>query len=274
MLSRVRFIRVDGEELVVSLRDATSGYSVLDIEGLDPVPAQLASSPFAQRNGSHFHSSRREARDIKFTLGLEASPLVGTVRHLRTKLYEYLMPGSNIRMRFITMDGGSYDIWGRVETFDAPIFVSDAQSSISIRCFDPDFFRTGWTNRAINSTTGASPNVVEYEGSVPSGFIISGNIPRAAASISFTNTHPAIGIAVMGLNYEFQANDHLTLTTVPGEKGILLKRGGQTVSILKAMSQNFKWWELHPGANSVRFYAPGTPSITLNLGYNAKYGGL
>src|SRR5262245_38075871 len=122
MLTKVEVRPVSGLLLTLELDDATSGFIVQDIDGLDPVKATIVSSTFANLDGAQFQSSKREPRNIVMTLGLEPDYINQSVRDLRSALYPFFMPKSFISMRFFMSDGLTVDISGYVESMETSLF--------------------------------------------------------------------------------------------------------------------------------------------------------
>ena len=99
MLTAVEAFTPQGENLFLPLQDSSGGYVVQDIDGLDPVNAQIVSSKFARLEGEQYQSSYREKRNILISLGLE--PDYGaalSVSQLRSRLYDFFMPKSPVRL--------------------------------------------------------------------------------------------------------------------------------------------------------------------------------
>jgi hypothetical protein len=113
MLTKVEVRASQGGFISLPLDDASSGYIVQSVEGLDPVKATLVSSSFAQQDGSKYQSSRRESRNIKLTLGLEPDWVNDTVRSLRSRLYSTFMPKNAVDMTFLMSDGLEVGICSR-----------------------------------------------------------------------------------------------------------------------------------------------------------------
>lgn len=273
MLIKVTAIRMDGSQLELPLADASSGISVQSIDGLGPVTATIASSDFALRDGAHFHNARRQTRNIVFTLGLEPSLSMGPVRDIRTHLYKFFMPKTNIRLRFFFDNETSVDIWGRVEAFETPMFVRESVATISVICFNPDFFNTTTRNQTMNTTVTGISRTEYYEGSVESGFTLTGTIPRALSSFKVSNTTYDQGLYEMIFNFAFLAGDQLFINTTPGERDVRITRGGTPQSLLYGLDPASRWPLLYPGENVLRLVATGS-GFPLTMSWNDKFGGL
>jgi hypothetical protein len=274
MLSKVETRTDQGSLFSLELADADSGYIVAGIDGLDPVKATLVSSSFAAVDGAQYQNARRETRNIIIKLELDPDPAAGdTVRSLRKKLYGFFMPKKHVSMRFIEDDGFSVDIDGRVESCESPLFAQVPTVVISIVCFDPDFVDPTLKTVSGMLTSDVDSTLVNYEGSVENGFVVTININRTVTEFTIYLQPPNDQIQQMNFAAPLVAGDVLTISTVYGNKGATLNTAGVVNSILYGISPESKWFELQPGVNSLRFYAVGA-GIPASIQYVAKYGGL
>src|SRR5438105_1504033 len=104
LLNTVKAKNAQGSVLELPLEDPTNGFVVRNISGLAPVKATLVSTSFANQDGEQYHSSRREARNIVLTLGLEPDYAIQGVQTLRDQLYAYFMPKSETTLVFGLFD--------------------------------------------------------------------------------------------------------------------------------------------------------------------------
>lgn len=273
MLSKVEARTNQGAMLSLPLSDASSGLEVRDIKGLDPVPAHLVSSSFARLDGEQFQSSRREKRNIVLTLGLEPDWGQTTVGQLRAQLYKFFMPKSDSTLRFYTDDFPIVDILGTVETFDCPLFVKDPEATISLICFDPDFYTPDVLQFAGNTTSGSTAQVITYDGTVDTGIVLTMNINRSMTGFTVYN-QPAGDVAhTMQFTAALLAGDVVQISTVAGNKFATLTRGGVQSSLLYAISPVSEWSTFQPGNNSFWVNATGA-AVPFTVQYTEKIGGL
>lgn len=274
MLYRVEARTRQGDLLNLELEDTSSGYIVADIDGLDPVKAILVSSSFANGDGEYFQSSRREPRNIKFRLELDPDPEVETVRQLRTKLYKFFMPESEVRLRFFLEDDLEVDIVGRVESCETAHFAQEPAVDISIMCFDPDFYELTPIVVPGTTTAGEVPITIEYEGSIETGFKLVMDVDRDLPEFTIYHVLPDDQIKTLEFNNApLLAGDVLTISTIFGSKGVSMVRAGTTYPLLFGVSPQSVWLQLVPGTNAIRVYATGD-DIPLTIEYTNKYGGL
>ena len=273
MITRVEVKTRQGSLLNLPLDDITNGYAIEGIEGLGPVKATLVSSSFAGVDGAQYHSSKREPRNIKITIGLESDYDVNPVSVLRSRLYSYFMPKMEIILRFY-MDTGLYvDIAGVVEDFDTPIFAKEPQVAISLMCFMPDFIDPNPVLVQGSTTSGTTENLIEYEGTVEAGILLKLAVNRTLTSFTVYHTPPDGTIRQMDFAAALSTGDVLAISTISGSKGATLTRANTDTSILYGISPESNWLELQNGVNGIRVFAAGA-AIPYTIEYVPRYGGL
>lgn len=278
MLTTLKVRNNQGAELTLPFEDADGGYAIENIDGLDPVPAVLVSSSFANTDGGQYQSSRRDSRNIIITLSLEPDYVGTTIESLRTQLYQYFMTESKVDLTFSRDDGPDVVISGRVETFDAPRFAKDIKATISILCFNPNFTDSHGPKYFIANTT---PTLVDeeldYIGTVESGFIFSLNVNRSITGFTL-NLINAEGLeqplSVSGVS--LVSGDLVKVSTVFGDKYVKLTRGGVTTNLLYAVAPSMGWPTLYPGPNQVRVMTTPAAGAVMpyQLEFRDKFGGL
>lgn len=273
MLTKVEVYTARGDTLELPLEDTSSGFVVKDIEGLGPVKASIVSSKFAQIDGSTYQASRRENRNVLMTIGIEVQHSSLTVSERRNALYEYLMPKTNVTLRFY-IDGVHFaDLTGMVESFEASLFSKEPQVVVSIISFDPDFVAP--SSVVVNGSTveGTTGLGVVYSGTVDTGFVFKLFVNRTMSGVTLHNTNPEGAL----LSFEFIApmlsGDVLEIRTISGSKRAYLTRLGTQRSILYGVSPVASWFGLYPGTNSFRAAASGL-AVPYTLEYLPRYGGL
>jgi hypothetical protein len=255
---------------------------VKGIEGLEPVKATLVSSSFANQDGEQFHSSRREARNIKIKLGLEPNYALGSVKDLRDLLYLYFMPKSSPLLTFNMFDKFATDVFSQflnlnissmVESFDAPLFTSDPEVDISLMCFDPDFYDPNLITQDGMSVADATEQTITYDGTIETGAIFTFRPDRTLTEFTIYHTAPDGKTNTIYVAYPLLAGDVFQISSVIGSKSVTLLRTGVESSALYAISPQSGWLTLYPGDNQLRVYAEGAP-IPFDIQYLNKYGGL
>lgn len=276
MLVRVEVTTSQGTLLILPLDDVSDGLALQEVEGLDPVKATLNSSSFAGEDGEQFHSARRESRNIKFKIGLEPDYVTTSVRDLRKRLMAFFMPKTQVSLRFVMADGLYVDILGRIETFDAPLFVQEPEANISLMCFNSDFIDPV-QKQLLNlmSVSGSEEVLIEYplEGAVETGGVFTIRPNRPLSAFTIYHRPPDGTLRSLDFSIPLLADDVLQISTVTGNKGITLTRGNTISSGLYGMSPQSSWVQLQPGDNYLRLYATGA-AIPYDFTYYTRYGGL
>jgi hypothetical protein len=274
MLTMVEVFNGTGESLALPMQDLSSGYVIQDIQGLDPVKAEIVSTKQAQLDGSYRQASSRGNRNILMNLGFIPEYAVTTVQALRRSLYAYLIPKTLVTLRFHIDGAGFVDILGEVESCEAPLFTQEPQATVSILCFDPDFSALASAVFNGSTTNGADVSVFEYPGSSPAGFVFVLPVTRNIAGFTLYNTLPNNQQQAFDFVDPLVTGDVVTLTTIPGNKSIIRTRAGVDKSILYGVNPNAIWPFFAPGDNTVRVSVAGTPTMPYSITYTAKYGGL
>lgn len=274
MLTQVEITNSQGLTLILPIEDTSAGYLIKDIQGLDPVTAEIVSSPFANLDGEQEQSSRRGKRNIIFKLGYTTQ----AIRELRRKLYGFFMPKSKIRLRFYMeeLDMFFVEINGTVESCLSPLFVKDPEATISILCVNPDFYEVDEVSWHFNSTSGGTYSQVVYEGDVDTGYTLTMDVDRTLTNITLwyrTDLNGDVNSMVLNFPTALAAGDTLTISTVSGSKGIYRTRSGSKTSILYSLDPASGWASLFQGINYVRMSSGGAP-IPYTIAYTNKYGGL
>lgn len=274
MMTKIEAITSQNQLLSLPLQGGTK-FSVQDIEGLDPVPAVLVSSPFAQIDGEQYQASRRQKRNIVLTLGYEPDYVNDDVQSLRKLLYGIFMPKTEIRLRFYQDGEPMVQIAGRIESFDSPKFTKEPTAVISIVNFNPDFFNPATILIEGNTTSSNTETTYEYAGSVETGFRFQLFVNRAMSS--FTIFHRPADNTVRSLVFNtaspLAAGDILTINTVSGNKHVTLQRGSSYSSRLYDVTPKSEWVNFFPGTNKLRVFSGGA-AVPFQIDYTTKYGGL
>lgn len=273
MLTKVEVTNRRGNVLTLAINEDNNPYQVAKIEGLEPVKATLTSSSYAGNDGEVFQGAKRSARNIKFELDLDPDFVGHTFTSLRQGLYPFFIPKSQITLRFFTDTGLYLDIVGVAEDFSSPLFEQDPKVDISVMCFQPDF-----TDPRIVSVDGVTVDDAEtmeldYPGTVEAGTVVTLNFNRPVTDFTIYNTDEGGNILQLDFSGELLEDDVLVISSLKGNKGIALTRGGISSSYLYGRSAQSKWIELDEGLNNFRIYTPGDP-VPYVLEYVVRYGGL
>lgn len=271
MITLVEARTPEGSVLSLPLADFSDGYSVQNIDGLDPVDATIVSSAFAATDGEEYQSSRRDKRNITLQLGIEADYVTNSVRELRKRLYDFFLPKSTVDLRFYDDEGLVVNIEGRVEFLKSPPFSQDTKANISILCLESDFIDNDTEDLTGSTVSSSLETLIQYPGDIQTGFVFTLNVNRTLTEFTLYNRGRDNNIRSLDIQASLVSGDIVTVSTVSGNKYVELKRSGATSSLLYA--QNGDWLELTRGDNHFRAYAEGA-AIPYAMSYTARYGGL
>jgi hypothetical protein len=183
------------------------------------------------------------------------------------------MPEQQIRLRFFKDSGLYVDLVGVVEDHSSQQFAEDPKVTVIVRCFQPDFLDPRVVIRTGNSVDGSTNTAINYPGNLEASTIIRLFVNRTLEDFSIYNT-PEDGILrKLDFSGELIAGDELIISSIPGSKGITLKRTGVSSSYLWGRTPQSAWIELFEGVNQFRIYAAGDP-IPYELEYVVRYGGI
>jgi hypothetical protein len=273
MITKVEVRTPVGTLLTLQLDDVSDGFVVEDIQGLDPVKATLVSSSFANLDGAQYQSARREFRNIVMVIGLEPDYITTSVRDLRTHLYNFFLPKSQVELRFYMSDGLIVNISGRVESFETQLFTREPTVNISIVCFDPDFTETAPVSISGSSVSDSSEFLVTYDGTIETGILFTLNVDRVLGEFTIYHRPPDGVVRTLDFSASLVADDVVVIDTVVGEKSATLTRTSTLSSLLYAVSPQSNWFQLQPGDNYLRVYAVGS-AIPFSIEYTTRHGGL
>jgi len=258
--------------LFLPLTDASQGYVVKEVQGLDPVKASLTSSTMAQMDGALFQNARREPRNITMKVGLECDYISNTVAGLRKNLYDYLMTKGNVTFS-LWVDLAKWAMTNAVvESVENNMFTADPEVDISLICFDPDLYAPSETVMDGMTTNSTDTVTIDYPGTSETGVKFEMVIPADAGEVRLYNTRPDQVVNMVRVTGNLLTNDLLTMDTNPGSKKITLTRNGLEFSVLYFLDQTSDWVSLMRGPNLIRAFYGGAPS-PYTLTYTVKYGG-
>lgn len=259
--------------LSLYLLDASSGYAVRDVEGLDPVDASLTTSTVAQVDGAQPQNASRGTRNITIKLGLEPDFVTSTVDSLRSALYDWFMSKTIVAMTFYKDSVIFATSTGQVESMQNSMFSDDPEVDISIINYDPDFYAPASVTLDGNTTDATDTNTISYPGTSEAGVIFVLNINRTMTDFTVYNTTPDNTIQSTIISGSFLAGDIVTINSVPGSKAVTLTRASIDSSILYWRGTSSSWVTLTKGDNLFRVLSSGA-AIPYTVTYTPKYGGL
>jgi hypothetical protein len=155
------------------------------------------------------------------------------------------------------------------------LFVKEPEVTISLICFDSDFYAPEPRAAHGDSTAMATQTLVPYDGDIETGIRFIMNVNRSLPN--FVLHHRAGSTSAperdMIFNTALSSGDVIEIQTYAGDKHVTLTRGGVTTSILYGLDPASIWTELVPGNNYIRVSSSGAP-ISYTIEFTERYGGL
>lgn len=271
MLTNVQVQTLGDDLLELTLEDVQLGYILTNIEGLDPVKAQVVSTDFAQLDGVQYQASYLGSRDVKFTIELEPFDYTISVSELRSQLYKFFLPKTPVTLTFSDTTRPTVYIKGVVEEFSTEIFSKVPTVNVTVFCADPDFKEL--LESTVTGVSGSLSYPFTYTGNVPTGSVLT--ILCSADNNGLTVYHGATGTPTytFQLDYPFLTNDIITISSVAGNKYVTLTRNGVTSSIVYTITTGAIWPKALPGTNNIQVQQT-TPGSSFNMVWTARHGGL
>lgn len=268
-----------------------------NIDGLDPVKADVNTSPLAS-DGESYNGSKVGKRNIVFTIGFNPDWGDWTLSKLRKELRKYFLPKMRVRLTFETNEMAPVAIWGYVESNEYNMFSKDPENQISVICPQPYFETatpiviTGTTDVDVVTIPGIGTVVyqngsivpLEYNGDVETGvhFKVSKNVgpPSTPPTILTVGVIP-LANGYFGVEATVDDTTHYEVNSIPGQKYARLVTTATGV-VVDNLLDNF-WGAANVGWDALILTPDGNHVITVNadhgvqdweLTYTEKFGGL
>ena len=290
-----------GESLTLELGfPERSGFLIQEIEGLGPVKADINVVEMSTTDGALFTSSRINTRNIVIHLLFMGSPTIEDTRQLS---YKYFPVKKRVRL-LVETDNRMCEIYGNVESNEPDIFSSQSGTVISIMCPDPYFYSVSDATTIFSgieamfdyefSNESLTENLIEfsniksdtleqiiYDGDSDVGMKINIHALGEATNITIYNTETR---EVMKINttrlaaltgYGIITGDDIIVSTVKGNKYVLLLRGGAYINILNCLDKNTSWFQLSKGVNTFAYTAEtGLTNLEFRIENRTVYEGV
>ena len=280
----------------------SSGFSILNIDGLGPPKAQINQTNVLSLDGQVWNSSRVDGRNILLSLGLMwmASR---TIEDARLELYKYFPIKQQITFGIETTNRSAI-ITGYVESNAPDIFSQNETAEISIVCPNAYFYSTEVTRVSFSGIdTGftfpfsnedlANPLIefgsiqistersLYYAGDAAVGIVI--NIHALGPVTDILVHSPTTGMS-MSIDtdrifditgFTLGAGDDIIISTLKGNKYITFIRDGIEYNILNALDRDTEWFELVKGDNHFVYNAAtGVADLQFEIEYQLLYEGV
>jgi len=252
---------------------------IKNIEGLGPVKAEIASTPFATGRGELYQGSSVPKRNVVLTLGLNPDFDTQTMAGLRQTLYRYLLPQHWTKLRFFSQELPVVDIEGYVESFEPNMFSQDPEVQVSIICPKPDFIEADATILEGTVDDGTIETEFDYVGTVATGFEL--RVDRTLDNPSYSGGLLITNVAELEPQlFEIEpitidTTKYFKLSTVRNAKRVqsIAYTDGAAINLLSGMTGESVWPEIKPGENVFSIASTEFGQVW-TLAYFNRFGGL
>lgn len=301
MIKSISVTNYLGESITLELlRPDKSGIYIKEIEGLGPATANINIKELATSDGAAFNSSRVNSRNIVITLGFLQHP---TVEEMRLLTYKYFPIKQRLKFTIQT-DARVAETYGYVESNEPDIFSQNETTQISIICPDPYFYSEG-NNLTVFSGVEAAfefpfsnesltedlielgyiqysmEQTIYYSGDAEVGVLITIHAIGAAKNITIYNTGTREVMKIDTAKIESLTGsgivngDTILISTVKGDKFVVLFRNGVYTNILNALDRDSDWFSLAKGDNIFAYTAEeGAVNLQFKIENRTLYEGV
>lgn len=237
-----------------------------DADGIGPPEVNVFLS------GGQYQGRKAVSRQIVLKVGLNPNHAIGqTAAAMRNTLYGLLTPGptDSITVRFMNGPNVVVDAVGYIKNIEVVPFSKDPEVQITVDCLEPYLTAPGYVEQTI--TSGDEEFTIENEGSVTTGFYIEVTFNASVAAWTLYSEQAGSGPR-MRFDYAFLSGDKLKINTRSGQRYVKRTRSGTTIWLIKAMSSDSHWFELHPGENT--FWTTFTGISEIEFHHTPQYWGV
>lgn len=263
----------------------TEKYAVLDVQGLTPPKISVNTSSGGVLDGSFFNSARAEPRNIVITLDLR-----GRIEQNRREVYRIFTLKKPCTVYFKNVNA-DVRIEGFVEAIESDIFSSREQMQISLICprvyFEDAQAMLTELSRVlrkwefpfsvsepvpiaeINSTPICEVNNL---GEAVTGAVFTVEILETITEFTIYSTTTGESF---GVHFVFVEGDIITISTIPGQKSVTIRRGDQVVNAINWLTDGSKWLTLELGENIFTYSTSSTyAAARITITSTNLYGGV
>lgn len=261
-------------------------YYITDVQGLTPPATTINTAKAGIIDGTFFNSASVEERNIVITLVLN-----GDIEANRQKLYR-IFPRKTPCTIYFKNANRDVKIIGYVETIESDLFSQREKVQISIICPRPYFedLATIYAELAATLALFEFPFSIEEpvpfseatdypvaeimnSGDAEAGCIITVEVNDTIQGIKIINTSTQ---QFFYLDSAFVDHDKITISTVSGQMGVTLERGGNKTNILNYVGANSTWLRLAPGVNYFTYTIDDgdTEDVEITFAATLLYGGV
>lgn len=251
--NKIKLIGASTIELKTFGASLTDPYIFRHASGLDAPEVDVFIGEVAIEGG-FYQGHRPRSRELVFTIGLNPNYSLGqTVASLREDLYSLLGgQAAGILVSLFNDDVEVARIAGHVSKMPTPLFEKSTVAQITVECTSPYLKAPVETiHTEANGLTSASTlNVIEYDGSAPTGIIFDFTTVNAVGS-QFRGIKIESNSEVLTFDTMIDSQDRIIINTTPGSRSALSTGPTGNKNLLSSIINGSVWPKLYKGTNEV-----------------------
>lgn len=272
----------------LSFNELNGAYQIIDIDGLNPPSATINTSEAALMDGARFNSSKMQMRQLQiaFAINKDAeSNRVAVFKVVKSKQWIRCDYSNGLREVYIE---------GYVSACAVDYFKEKQVCTVTILCPSPYWRAAQSIANEMSSVTGGFrfPFASTVEPELVMGWIDAmvnveidnGGDVETGMTFEIYAQSPATNVKIIdylkgdyiGLDFEFEAGDLVTLCTVAGNKGATLLRDGVTTNIFNSVMRGSKWLQLDfsGGVYTYETTSGGATALDIRILHDVLYEGV
>lgn len=301
MIKSIKVTNYLNESIEIELmRPEKSGLNIQRIEGLGPPKATVNMTEISTNDGALYNSARLEKRNIVLSIGLIGKKTIEDTRQLT---YKYFPIKKNLTLE-LHSDNRVAITTGYVESNEPDIFSQNETVQISILCPDPYFysdkinqtifygvesmFEFPFSNESLTEKLivfGEIKNETEqsvyYDGDAEIGMLIYIHAIGEVTNLTIFNIKTRESMKIDTVKLEkltgsgIISGDEIMISTIKGDKYIVLLRNGVLINILNCLDKYTDWFQLSKGDNIFAYVADyGTTNLQFRIENKKRYEGV
>jgi hypothetical protein len=235
-------------------RAETDFIQVRNIDGLDPVKANINMASYGALDGEAYTGGNVPNRNIVLTLHPNPDWVTWTFEQLRQFIYLYFVPKSSVKLIFTSDEVGIVHISGIVENVSANPFSKDPEYFVSIICPDPYFTAVEpeeYSGEA-HLPGGSSITTITNEGNIATGIALKVNHTSFGDGTSYIRIqlgNPSTSyFHVVATAGDYGENRYFEMDSRPRHKFVReVSESGEVTDRLAKISSGSVWPLIPPG---------------------------
>ena len=270
--------------IAINFNSIGGPFTIIDIAGLGPAPATINTSPSSLLDGEKYNSSKVNMRTINLAFAVEKEAEAN-----RLQAYKVFQSARAVDIHYVS-SMLNVTIEGYIESVDVTHFEAKQVITVVIVCPFPYFkaaqqvvnelyslinmFHFPFASTATPELIFGVVNPMTNEAVINNGAVECGLIFELYARDTLSNPkiYNYLTNEFIGLNFQMQAGDLITINTEKGKKSVTLLRDGSETNLFNYLMEGITWLQLEVGGSE--FVYQVTSGVITNLLVTIKHNDL